>query len=233
MTWWSAAFLAAITVATVVIVTWGMRAFNADRARSVKHAEQIDRGLQDQVVLVARTHPEVVRVARLDRHPFYLGSFACILGYAICVFSGATLTSNVTSLGGSTRTTMAWTFLLGSLLVLAAGALGTTLFGKTIKPSVRIHPTCDALGDDISLPYRLASAGMSVVAVGAAIYSWTSFTSDTGTSASLGGWLTGGVATMSVLTIILMFFRTRFFEKWDAVLTREARQRMEADDAAG
>lgn len=226
-------FLAAIAAAAAVILTWGVRGFNANRARGVKHAEKLDKGFQEHVVLVARTHPEVVRVARLDRHPFYWGSFVCILGYAICVFSGAKLTSNVTSLTGATRTTMAWTFLIGSLIVLASCTLGMRVFGRTIKSAVRDHPTCDALGDDISLPYRLATAGLATVAVGAGIYSLTSFTSATGTTASLGGWLTGGVAVMSTLTIGLMHTRTRFFEKWDAVLIHEARARMESHDAGG
>jgi hypothetical protein len=174
---------------------------------------------------VKLTHPEIVKISRLDRHPWFVGPHVCILGYSICVFSGARLTSNVTVLGDSARYTMATCFLVGSVIVLSGALLGAHVGRWVIAREVSEHLTAQWLGDDIVLPYRVEIAGMSAMAVSSGIYSWTSFQS---TAGSLGGWLTGGIAVLCGLSVISFYRAVTVFQRWDHTLISEAEARLEA-----
>jgi hypothetical protein len=208
-------------VGLVAIPAWGARRFSPKHARNVKYFE--NRAIAIQRVVEARLlHPEIIKIARIDRHPFFLMPHIGVLGYAVCVFSGAELTSNVTALGETTRTTMATCFFVGSSLVVIGAALGMDVFGRCLRPSTCEHLTSSVLGDDITLPYRLSMAGMSATSIALMIYSTTSFQS----TGSLGGWLTGALAVASAITVPWFYRRVRQFEKWDATLISEAKSRL-------
>lgn len=229
MTW--ALPLAGLVLALLIgIPTWGALKFNRARAEGVKRAEARDaaHSFQRHVVEARLLHPEIVKVNRIDRHPFFVLTHMGAWGYAWCVFFGAPLTSNVASLGMQTRFTMASCFLVGSTLVLASAALGARVWRWRIAPAVHDHLTCEVLGDDISLPYRLSMAGMFATAVSMAIYAATSFKSTTG---SLGGWLTGMLAAACVITIPWFYVRVRTFTRNDATLISDAMARLDPGNA--
>lgn len=211
----------------VAIPIWGWYEFSPKRALHVRLDEQ-RHVVVERIVEARLLHPEIVKIARIDRHPFFLLPHVAVLCYAVCVFSGAALTSNVSALGESTRLTMSTCFLVGSSLVLIGSALGMNVFGRCLRPATCEHLTSAVLGADITLPYRLEMAGMGATAISLMIYSTTSFKSTTG---SLGGWLTGGLAIACVLTIPWFYRRVSQFEKWDATLISEAKARLLNGDA--
>lgn len=217
--------MATVAVMGLVVIPAGMAVlFRPQRARNVKHYE-IE--MLEHVVEVRRYHPEIVKVPRLDRHPAFITPHVCVLGYSICVFSGAQLTSNVLTLGDQARYTMATCFLVGSILVLTGSALGLRVGSKHVGVGIHDHLTASILGDDVVLPYRLAMAGMGAMVVSSTIYAWTSFQSTTG---SLGGWLTGGMAAWCLTCIVTFSKALSVFRRQDALLISEAQARIEADD---
>jgi hypothetical protein len=212
----------------LAILALGAYTFKPHRARNVKYAEQ-EMAISEHVIEVRNLHPEIVKVSRLDRHPWFIGAHLCVLGYSLCVFGGAKLTSNVLALGDVARYTMATCFFVGSVLVLTGVALGSRLGPWRIARRVRYHATASVLGDDIVLPYRIEMGGMSAMAVSSGIYAWTSFQS---TAGSLGGWLTLGIAVLCVLSVISFYRAAEVFQRGDTTLIREAEARLEAGDAA-
>lgn len=210
----------------LAIIAVGVIAFKPHRARNVKYAEQ-EMAIIEHVVEVRRLHPEIVKVARLDRHPWFIGPHICVFAYSLCVFSGAPLTSNVLTLGDEARYTMATCFLVGSAIVLTGVALGARVGRWTVARDVSEHLTAKWLGDDIVLPYRLEMAGMGAMMVSSSIYAWTSFQSTTG---SLGGWLTLCIAVLCGLSVISFYRAVKVFQRWDTTLISEAEARLEAGD---
>lgn len=231
MTIWALTLAFLAFVMLVVIPLVGALRFHPREARNVKYAERLSDGaIQQHVIAVAPAHPEIVRASRLDRHPFYTLPHMAIFAYAICVFRGADVTSNVQALSEGTRTTMAACFMLGSVMVLTASAMGMGVGWHRFAPRVHEHPTMDVLGDNIVLPYRIGMAGLFTTAVAAGIYAATSFQSTTG---SLGGWLTASLAAACALTVALLWRRTITFDREDSILVREALARMEIESDAG
>jgi hypothetical protein len=218
------AFVAAIAITVIVVLTWGTAGFSSNRARNVKYAERVKIIQEQDVAEIHLAHPEIVKHTRLDRHIWFLVPHLCVLFYTFCILSGAELTSNVIALGDSARYTMATGFLVGVLLVLCGAAMGSKIFGWTVKFDVSDHITAKWLGDDIVLPYRIEMAGMGAMSVSSSLYSFTSFGS---TSGSLGGWLTGGIAVASILSIMQWSNAIGLFQKWDHTLISEAEARLE------
>lgn len=211
----------------IVFPVAGVVLFRPQRARRVKYAEsQSENVVRQHITELAVIHPEIVKWQRIDRHPYFIAPHIGVFGYACCLFLGATVTSNVAEMSVVTRYTMGVCFIIGSTLVLTASTLGVQVGRWTIAPRVRHHATAPLLGDDISLPYRLACAGLFAVCVSMAIYSWNSFQSTTG---SLGGWLTGLLAIFAVVTAPMLFRRIREFERNEAMLLAEVRTRIERD----
>jgi hypothetical protein len=228
MTPWAVGLASIAVIALVMIPLWGYRKFNPKRARQVKFAEQDDVAIivQKRVVALAVHHPEIVKQNRFDRHPFYVAPHVGVFSYAVCVFSGATVTNNVAVLSPLTRVTMATCFIVGACFVLA-GTLGGAKIGRwTIGRRVVDHPTSPLLGDDITLPYWLGILGLCCVTVSMAIYSSTSFKTTTG---SLGGWLTATLAGASAAGIVHLFLLVKEFERNEAVLVAEVMARLERD----
>lgn len=228
MTWWSGLFATAAVLLLFGGPVVAVGLFRPQRARAVKHAElESEVVVQRHVTELAIYHPEIRKQPRVDRHPFYLAPPLAVLAYAVCLFAGAPLTSNVAAMSMLMRHTMAACFVIGAALMLTGAALGVRFAGRwTIAPRVRHHATAPMLGDDVSLPYRLGSAGMFALAISMGIYSLTSFQSTTG---SLGGWLTGLLAIAAALTILWLFTRTRDFERNEATLLAEVQARIERD----
>lgn len=224
---WANVMVSFAVLGLLVILARAGLTFRPHRARNVKYAEASHRFTIDTVG-VAAEHPEIIKIARFDRHPWFVGVHLCVLGYTTCVFLGAKLTSNVSVLGDSARYTMATCFFVGSLLVLTGATLGTRIGRWTMGGKVSDHPTHAVLGDDITLPYRLSMAGMGAMTVSSGIYAWTSFQSTTG---SLGGWLTGGIAALCAITIIWFYRAVDQFTRWDQLLTERYRVRAGIDDA--
>lgn len=205
------------------VLAFMAKTYSPNLARNVKYAERAAVTKYDLAHVQLR-HPEIIKVARQDRYPFFWLLHLAVSGYVVSILTGAPLTSNVITLGSEARYTMASCFLVGSGLVLTGVASGLKVGRRTIMPQVRDHPTCAILGDDIVFPYRVEMAGMSAMMVSSAIYSWTSFQSTTG---SLGGWLTGGIALACALTIHQFYRAIQAFQKWDFVLISEAMARLE------
>jgi hypothetical protein len=203
----------------VVIPIVGVIAFRPQRARNLRQAErQTEKVVLQNIVELAVAHPEIVKQKRFDRHPFYVAPHVGVFAYAVCVFSGATVTNNVAALSSLTRATMATCFIVGAMFVLAGCLLGTRVGRWRIGRRVVDHPTAPLLGDDVTLPYWLGMAGLLCVTVSMAIYSSTSFNTTTG---SLGGWLTATLAGASAAGIIHLYLLVKEFERNEAVLVSE------------
>lgn len=223
MTIWANIMAGFAVAVSVTILGWFAYMFRPNRARNVKYAERVL--TTEHFVRVQRSHPEIVKVARLDRHPWFYVVHICILGYTISVLSGARLTSNVLTLGDEARYTMATCFLVGSTLVLIGVVLGLKVGPWRLGQGTHNHATASVLGDDIALPYRLEMAGMFAIAVSSGIYSWTSFQFTTG---SFGGWLSLGVALLCTSSISIWYRAVAAFQQWDHTLITEAMARLEA-----
>lgn len=220
MTVWSTGLAAVAVLFLIVIPIWGAQRFRPHRARSVKYGEAItERIVQQHVAIVSIAHPDYHPRDRLDRHPWYVIPHMCVFGYAVAVFSGAKLTSNVLSLGASTRWTMATCFIVGAVLVLAGSLMGARVGPWRIRRKVVDHVTCEILGDDVTVPYGFGIAGGFAVAVSMGIYASTSFQSTTG---SLGGWLTLGGTVAFALLAAQLWGRMRRFEREDRILIADA-----------
>lgn len=216
---------AAITIFVAILIA-GRIIYRPHRALNTIRAER-EIAVVEHVIEARLAHPEIVKITRVDRHPFYVLVHIGVFCYAVCVFGGAALTSNVSALGAQTRFTMAICFAVGSFLVLTGATLGMRVGKWRVVHGVHEHLTSSVLGDDIVLPYRLAMAGMGAMAVSLSIYSSTSFKSTTG---SLGGWLTGVLAIACAITIPWFYRRVRQFERWDATLISDALTRLELGD---
>lgn len=229
----SAWFLALAGVSFVILVVVpivGARSFNANRARGVKYAEQDSEAtLLQHISELAHSHPEIVKVPRVDRHPFFVFPHIGVWCYAWCIFLGASVTNNIAELAAVTRYTMAGCFLIGSSLVLTGALLGTRLGHWHLARRVRNHPTAALLGDDITLPYWLSIFGLFAVSVSMGIYSSTSFKTTTG---SLGGWLTATLAFAAMATLPLLYRRITEFERNEATLLTEVQAKIERDGHA-
>lgn len=225
---WAIGLACIAILALFVIPIWGSRRFKPNRARHVKYAEhQYVEIVQRRVVELAVHHPEISKIARFDRHPFYLGPHLGVLGYSLCIFAGAVPTSNVTSMGTVTRYTMATCFLIGAVLILTGATMGSRLGRWRFARHVHDHPTSPLLGDDVSLPYLVGCTGLLCVAVSMSIYAWTSFGSTTG---SLGGWLTMTLAGSSIVMLGMLWNLSREFEHNEQILLAEVNARIECDD---
>ncbi|MGK2880615.1 MAG: hypothetical protein ACSLE6_07400 [Mycobacterium sp.] len=223
---WAAILVSVAAIFLFAIPLWGALKFNPDRARTVKYVE-LSAAATDRVVQVRLLHPEIVQMSRMDRHPFYVLVHFGVIAYAVCVYAGSPLTSNVIALAPQTRYTMAGCFIVGSMLAMIGSLLGAHVGRWTFGKNVREHLTAPVLGDDVGLPYRVAIAGLSATMVSFAIYSETSFQS---TAGSLGGWLTGSLAAACILTIVMLYRSMRTFEKWDSVLISEAKARLDGQE---
>lgn len=230
MTIWANVMVGFSILVFVAILFGGWYTFKPHRARNVKYAEVVyQSSVVERVAEVKLAHPEIVKISRLDRHLWFIGPHMCVFAYAVCVFFGARLTSNVTALGNTPRYTMAVCFLVGSALVLTGVALGARVGPWTVKRDVVEHVTAKWLGDDVVLPYRIEMAGLSAMAVSSSIYAWTSFQS---TAGSLGGWLTLGIAVLCGLSVVSFYRALEVFQKWDTTLISEAEARLKAGDDA-
>lgn len=231
MTTWAVVLAAVAVVFLVAIPVWGVVKFSPHHARSVKYAEATDdRVVQKHVALVSVGHPEFTRTHRIDRHYWYLLPAVGVWCYAWCVVAGAPLTSNVAALSLSTRYTMAGCFLIGASMMLLGALLGARVGRWRVMRSVHDHVTCEVLGDDITFPYWVGIAGMGTTMISLSIYSFTSFSSTTG---SLGGWLTGMLALACFITIPLFHSRLRKFEREEADLITRAKARLAGGDHDG
>jgi hypothetical protein len=218
VTWWSAVFVALIGLTSVTILVWGTTSFSATRARNVKYAEREHRVIE-HIVEVQRAHTEIIKVHRADRHPYFVLLHVGLLGYSVCIFTGALPTDNVSVLADGTRLTMSVCFLIGSGLVLMGASLGVRLGRWRISPATANHLTASVLGDDIVLPYRLSMAGMGAVSVSTTIYAFTSFQT---TAGSVGGWLSAVTSVACYFTIPWFYRAVSTFQKWDVLLISEA-----------
>lgn len=224
--WWAWVLAIVALLFLVCFPLWGVLSFSRHRAAHVIHAEG-NRRVQVQVVESRFLHPEIIRVGREDRHPFFVTAILGVWCYAWCVLVGAELTSNVASLGVQTRYTMSTCFLVGASLCLVGASLGLKVRGRVIMDAVRNHLTSEVLGDDITLPYRLEIAGMSAIGISFVIYAWTSFQTTYG---SLGGWLTALLAVGCGVTSLWFNNRVRTFAKQDGVLIADAQARLGIGD---
>lgn len=212
----------------IVIPLAGIVAFRPQRARNLKHAERTTEHivLEDIVELAVR-HPEIVKQNRFDRHPFYVAPHVGVFAYAVCVFSGASVTNNVAALSALTRVTMASCFIVGATFVLAGSLMGVRVGKWTFRRRVRDHPTAPLLGDDITVPYWLGMAGLLCVSMSMGIYSSTSFHTTTG---SLCGWLTATLAGASAAGIVHLYQLVREFERHETVLVAEVMAHLERNN---
>lgn len=228
---WATGLAAMAFLLLLVIPIWGAIKFNPTRARGVKYAERLsDTVVEQYITYSAPTYYRTyTKTDRLDRHPYYLAPHVAAWCYAICIFDGATLTSNVQILSESTRDTMAACFLIGSSMVLIAATFGTSIGRFKIIPKVRNHLTAAVLGDDVTLPYWVSGAGVFSVSVSWAIYSITSFSSTTG---SLGGWLTACLSAAAIIQLPMLYYRIRKFTREDKTLITEAVARLKGNGDA-
>lgn len=217
---WAGWLLIVIVIVFVGILARSAYTYKPHRARNVKYAEQHQAAVVEHVVRATASHPEIVKISRLDRHWWYIGPALAMFGYSVCIsVFNAPLTSNVISLGQGARFTMASCFMVGSALVLIGSMLGATFGRWTINPTTKDHLTAEVLGDDIVFPYRVAMAGWAALTVSLGIYAWTSFQVTIG---SLGGWFTAIGTGASIGTILTLNRAAKVFEKWDYILISEA-----------
>lgn len=227
MTLWAVALGAIAVLFLFVIPVVGAILFRPQRARNVKRVElQSEIIVQQHITELAVFHPEIVKLPRLDRHPFYIAPHVGVWSYAWCIFVGAPVTNNVASLGAVTRYTMAGCFLVGSSLALIGVVMGARVGRWRFVRRVQNHATSPLLGDDITLPYWLGICGLVSIAVSMAIYSSTSFKT---TAGSLGGWLTAVLAAACLALIPMLHKRIREFDRHDTALIAEVMTRNERE----
>lgn len=218
--WIIGGFLLVGPVILVASIAIGLLGFNPVTATAIRSAEAEAPMILEEVRRIHIRSPDRFRHDRLDRHPFYIGSAVAMWGYSWCIFFGSPVTSNVASLPGVTRMTIATCFIIGSTLVLSGSAMGIRVGRWTLLKGIHDNMTSSMLADDIRLPYTFNIAGLIAIGVSSGIYSWTSFGSTLG---SLGGWLTGvGIATPSAILITMLFVRIRRYDRARTTLINEA-----------
>lgn len=212
--------LSAAAVILVSCIAIGIFGYNPERARDIRRGEAND----DPVVIeeVRRIHvgaPDRFRRGRVDRHWFYVMIHVGVLGYSGSILAGAKVTSNVATLGESTRFTMASCFLVGATLVLIGAMMGLHVRNWDIVPGVSDHIAAARLGDDIRLPYTFGGIGMVAIGISTFIYGETSFQSTWG---SLGGWWTMCISFACVGMAVVFFRRIRQFSRALKAVVEEA-----------
>lgn len=211
--------LAGGVVILVGSIAIGVFGFNPDSAQAIRDAEAETTVVVEEIRRVHVGPPERFRRGRIDRNPFYLGIHVATFCYALCIFSGAEVTSNLESLSYQTRFTMAASFLVGSTLVLTGAAMGARIGRWMIVRRVRDNIASARLGDDVRVPYMFAAIGMFTMAASFGIYASTSFQSTTG---SLGGWMTGVSAAVCVLMLVVFYRRLRQYSRTLTVVIDQA-----------
>lgn len=206
----SSAVLGTILVlAPIILVACigiGVFGFSPEKAQNIRAAEARMPIAMEEVRRIHIRSPDRFRHDRLDRHPFYICLHVAVFCYAICIFAGAPITSNLATLNHQTKMTMASCFIIGSALVLSGSAMGIRIGRWTLLDSIRDNMTSPMLADDIRLPYLFGCAGAFGTGTSMAIYASTSFRSTWG---SLGGWMTALAAVACVWLFAQLFLRIR------------------------
>jgi hypothetical protein len=202
----------------------GLLGFNPERAQAIRSAEATSQVVIEEIRHIHIRRPEKFRHDRLDRHPMYLGIHVAAFSYAICVFSGAKVTSNISDLSPQTKFALAACFIIGSSLVLTGATMGSKIGPFKILKGIHENMTSSMLADDIRLPYTFAAIGMVSVGISMAIYASTSFSSTTG---SLGGWVTFTSAITCAILFYQFLTRIRSYSKARDTLIAQAISQIE------
>ena len=218
------AFLLIGPLVLVASVAVGLLGYTPERANAIRSAEDTPQVVIEEIRHIVVRQPTKFPHDRLDRHPAYISLHIAVWCYAWCIFFGAPITSNLTSLSAETRMTMAACFVVGSTLVLSGAAMGGRICKWTLLDGVRDNVTSPMLSDDIRLPYAFNAAGMFAISISMGLYASTSFKSTFG---SLGGWITGCSTFMSAILFIMFVTRIRQYSKARDLLILEAVARLE------
>ena len=197
----------------------GLFGFSPERAQAIRDGEAEQPVVMEEIRRIHIRSPDRFRHDRLDRHPFYVGTAFSALAYAICVFAGAPVTSNIAALDPNTKLTMSACFITGSTLILSGSSMGLRIGRWTIFKGIRDNITSSRLGDDIRLPYTFGCCGLFAISASTGIYAVTSFGSTLG---SLGGWLTGMICVVSLLVIAMLLVRFQRYTRARTTLIDEA-----------
>lgn len=204
---------AVLVLAPIILVACigiGVFGFSPEKAQNIRAAEAKMPIAMEEVRRIHIRSPDRFRHDRLDRHPFYICLHVAVFCYAICIFAGAPITSNLATLNQQTKMTMASCFIIGAALVLSGSAMGIKIGRWTVLTSIRDNITSPMLADDIRLPYLFGCAGAFAIGTSMAIYATTSFRSTLG---SLGGWMTALAAIGCTWLFGQYFFRIRRYDR--------------------
>lgn len=219
-------------VVAIVFPAVGLWLFSPARARGVKQVEEISKQVTVQISQLHISHPEIIRLDRLDRHPAYLAYFVNVLAFGCTVlFVEIPYRANgAESLG--TQYTLGVSLLLAACMALSGSALGLHAFGRCIGQGICNNIVSSTLGDDIRVPYVLAWWGLLSTIIAEGFYAYTVVA-----SVGLRRLLTtfGGLGTvtfsfMALLMIPMFIIRIRRYVAQREILINEARAIIAAED---
>lgn len=220
---------AALIIGPLILVTSiaiGVLGFNPERAQAIRSAESSPQVVIEEIRRIHVGRPEQFRHERLDRHPHYLALHAAALCYAISIFGGSPVTSNVASLAAAAKFTLAACFLVGAVLVVTGSLMGVRVGPCRFFRGVRDNLVSARLRDDVRLPYTFGGAGMLSMSVSLGLYASTSFKSTYG---SLGGWMTLWYAGACAVLLVMFYRRTKQYVRLREALIAEAVAHIERD----
>lgn len=229
---WAIVMVSLAIIIAIVFPTVGLWLFSPTRARHVKHVEAMSELVTVQISQLRISHPEIIRLDRLDRHPAYLGYFATVLAFGCTVlFVEIPYKENGAEALG-TQQTLGVSLLLAAGMCLSGSTLGLHAFGRCIGRSVCNNAVSSRLGDDIRIPYVLAWWGLlsTIIAEGFYAYTVVAVAGVHRLLTTFGGLGTITFSFMAMAMIPMFILRIRRYVTEREILIDEALAIMAAED---
>jgi hypothetical protein len=222
-----------IILAMVILVggpLLGLIFHRSDRARSVKAAESTKPETGDEQQAFTY-HPRLIKRYRLDRHVAYVCLNAGLLMYGAGVILSPEPNSNLAELSYQMQQSLGLCLMVGSSMALTGSTLGARIGRRhRIMASISNNPLAPMLGDDIRLPYTMASAGLLAIGVSMGFYVTTLIGSaPSKVLGTLGGGVSVGVGMMCLILGPKLIWFIRDYNRARTRLLVEAHHRMSAD----
>lgn len=156
-----------LSIGTLILVgsiIAGITTFTPERAQAVRQAEaDVEaKKVVQEISHLRISHPEIHKLARLDRHPAYLLVICALWVFGCNLFLGDTASSsNIAHLSDSIQHALAVCLLVGTSLCLMGSFSGVKVGPWVFGRPVRAHLLAPMLGDDIRVPYIIGCAGLA------------------------------------------------------------------------
>lgn len=206
-------------------ITASVALFSPKRARAVRVAEGPRTIPADRITALRMRHPELIRAARIDRHPAYILLNVGLWMYGSSVVLAQTPNSSLSMLSWGTQYALGVCLLTGATFTLLGALMGARIGRWRIIRRVSDNSLAELLGDDVTMPYVTGMCGLLSIFVSMYVYAETVIT----TSASrLLGTLGGGFSITTAVTCVvvggLFLWRAREYTTARALLEAEANE---------